>query len=160
MPICLPCQSETALLKVHDDVCRLVDTHGAAILVLLDLLAAFDTIDHPVLLTRLEIQFGITGVALKWIRSYLTDRYQSVEVGQSLSAKSRLAYGVLQGSVLGPLLFTLYTAALSGVLKKYGVRYRLYAEDTQVYLAFNLTDELDVKKAVDLLEQCLLDIKG
>ena len=126
----------------------------------LDLSAAFDTIDHGVLLTRMETGFGVTGEALKWIRSYLTDRYKSVKVRNSLSAKSRLAYGVPQGSVLVRLLFTLYTAPLSDVLKKYGVNYHLYADDTRVYLAFNPKDKLDVKKAVDLLEQCLLDIKG
>ena len=67
--------TETALLRVHDDICRAVDTKGAAILVLLDLSAAFDTIDFRILLSRLREYYGVRGTALKWLSSYITDRY-------------------------------------------------------------------------------------
>ena len=111
--------TETALLKVHDEVCQLVDAHGAAILVLLDLSAAFDTIDHDLLLTRLEARFGITGQALAWVSSYLSNRYQCVKINQTISCKRKFPFGVPQGSVLGPRLFTLYTAALSDIITKH-----------------------------------------
>ena len=73
--------TETALLRVQNDLLKAVDTHGGAILVLLDLSAAFDTIDHAKLLRALESQCGIIGTALNWFASYLTDLLQAVKIG-------------------------------------------------------------------------------
>ena len=73
-------------------------------LVLLDLSAAFDTIDHSTLLGCLQSWFGVCGSALNWFTSYLADRVQSVKIGSVLSNTCKLLYGVPQGSVLGPLL--------------------------------------------------------
>ena len=78
-------------------------------LTLLDLSAAFDTINHPILLDRLRDWFGIEGVALKWIVSYLNGRCQTINIQGKLSVPKSLIYGLLQGFVLGPLLFILYT---------------------------------------------------
>ena len=74
---------------------------------------AFDTIDHTILLRRLGNWFGVSGNALDWFKSYLTGRSQRIKLGNCLSSRSDLSFGVLQGSVLGPLLFTLYTTPLS-----------------------------------------------
>ena len=152
--------TETALLKVKNDLCRSVDDHGAAVLVLLDLSAAFDTIDHGILLRRLEERFGITGAALSWISSYLSDRKEVVRIGQSLSQERQLCYGVPQGSVLGPLLFTLYTSQLGDVIRELGVQYHLYADDTQLYLAFNPRHQPSIEEAVTLLRSCVGDVWG
>ena len=132
--------TETALLKVKNDICKFVDDQGAAALVLLDLSAAFDTIDHGILLRRLEARFGITGSALAWIASYLTDRKEVVLIGESKSNDRSLCYGVPQGSVLGPLLFTLYTSELGDVMRRFNIQFHLYADDTQLYLPFNPRD--------------------
>ncbi len=79
-----------------------------SLLVLLDLSTAFDTIGHNILLNRLENFVGISGSALAWFKSYLSDRHQFVAVNEEVSYRSQVQYGVPQGSVLGPLLFTLY----------------------------------------------------
>lgn len=95
-------------MKVSNDLLQLLDSGSCAILVLLDLSAAFDTIDHSILLHRLEKVVGIQGVALQWLSSYLKDRTFSVSIGSVSSRPVPLSCGVPQGSILGPLLFTLY----------------------------------------------------
>ena len=103
----------------------------ATALVLLDLSAAFDTIDHSTLLGCLLDWFGVGDSALKWFSSYLTERYQSVKIGSNLSNLQKLLFGIPQGSVLGPLLFSLDTSPLSTLIGKYkGVNFHFYADDT------------------------------
>ena len=93
-------------------VLSLLDMSAAFNTLVLDLPAAFDTLDHDILLK--DSTFGITGQALKWFSSYLSDRHQSVAVDNFRSHPLPLKYGVPQGSVLGPVLFTAYTEPLSG----------------------------------------------
>ena len=109
-------------------------------LVLLDLSAAFDTIDPKLLLARLE-GIGVDGVALKWFASYMQERHQTVNIGCSKSGSVPLRFGVPQGSVLGPFLFTLYTGPIDAIWRRHGIDYQLYADDTQVYLNFNVTHQ-------------------
>ncbi len=98
--------------------------------VLLDLSVAFDTIDHNILLTRLENFVGISGSALAWFKLYLSDRHQFVAVNEEVSYRSQVQYGVPQGSVPGPLLFTLYMFPLGNIIRKHGVSFHGYANDT------------------------------
>ena len=110
-----------------------VDHGDVAGLVLLDLSAAFDTVDHDILLQRLRVTFGITDVVHRWIRSYLSGRSQHVRRGQKKSTVTRLMCDVPQGSVLGPILFVLYTVDLISLIESHGLSAHLYADDTQVY---------------------------
>jgi hypothetical protein len=150
--------TETALLKVQNDILEALDDQKVAVLVLLDLSAAFDTIDHDTLLTRLSQDFAIQGEALKWFQSYLTDRTQAVTIGSERSSLQPLQHGVPQGSVLGSKLFGMYTKPLGTLVSQHGVLYHLYADDSQLYLAFNI-DNINVQdtscSAVATLEQSI-----
>ena len=144
-------------MRVHNDIMISLDNGNCVILVLLDLSAAFDTVNHDLLLSRLEKRFGITGTVLNWFKSYLCCRTQFVSINQSHSTKRGLLVGVPQGSVLGPLLYLLpvYTAPISDVIASRQLNYQLYAGDTQLYLAFK-TD--DVNLAIDRVVSCVSKI--
>ena len=152
--------TETALLRVLSDLLQAVDQKGGAILVMLDLSAAFDTIDHAVLLHALESQCGITGTVLRWFTSYLCDREQAVKIGQTVSDFLSVVFGVPQGSVLGPILFTLYTSPLGNIIKKHGLNYHFYADDSQLYVAFKPKDQISREEAIAKVEACSKDIKA
>lgn len=111
--------TETAILRVVNDILFEADNRKVVMLNLLHLSAAFDTIDHNIILKRLELTFRIKGCVLRWFMSYLSNRYQTVVIGNEMSYKCPLKYGVHQGSVLGPVLFTIYTQPLAGVIKNF-----------------------------------------
>ena len=138
---------------------RAVDMYRDAILVLLDLSAAFDMIDHTILLQALKDQCGIVGTALKWFSSYLMDRLQAVKIGQALSEFVQLLFGVPQGSVLGPILFTLYTSPLGAIVRRHGLMYHFYADDSQLYITFRPKDPTSKEDAVAKVEACAEDIR-
>ena len=125
--------TETALIRVVNDLYRASDQGNVSILSLLDLSAAFDTIDHSILCERLSSTFGLAGIVLRWFQSYLADRTQSVVVPGAQSPPSLLKYGVPQGSVLGPVLFTMYTKPLSSIIRLSGLSYHFFADDTQLH---------------------------
>ena len=107
---------ETALLRVHNDILKSIDNEQCVVLLQLDLSAAFDTVDHKILLHRLRSSFGIKGKALAWLQSYLTDLSQSVQIDGFTSSVRPLRFSVPQGSVLGPLLYLLYTTPLDDLI--------------------------------------------
>ena len=109
-----------------------MDKRLVSLLALLDLSAAFDTIDHNILLSRLQHSFGFSGTVLKWFSSYLSDRTQCVSIDNVMSSPSPLNYGVPQGSVLGPVLFSLYSQLLSDIVYSYKCSYHKYADDTEL----------------------------
>jgi len=105
------------VLRVLSDALTTANARQVTLLGLLDMSAAFDCVDHSILLQRLEKTFGVTGLVLQWLMSFLTDRTQQVAYQGTLSKLQRLLYGVLQGWVLGPLLFNLYAADISKVVE-------------------------------------------
>ena len=97
---------------------------------LLDQSAAFDTIDHGTLLGCLSSWFGVSGIVLEWFKSYLSDHFQCIKIGSILSGAKKLLCGVPQGSVLGPILFSLYTTPLSKVIRYHpSIGFHFYADD-------------------------------
>ena len=83
----------------------------------------FSTVDHQILLTRLKCRYSVKGDALAWMRSYLSNRFQYVRVANDCSSKQKLACGVPQGSVLGPILYSMYTAPIADVIKRHGMSF-------------------------------------
>jgi len=124
---------ETAVLRVLSDILNAVDLGDVAALILLDMSAAFDTVDHRILLQRLQSTFGIHDTVHQWFRSYLSGRRQCVRRGYIKSLITTLVCGVPQGSVLGPVLFVMYTVDLIQLIERHGLVPHLYADDTQVY---------------------------
>ena len=144
--------TETALLRVHNDISVSLDKGHVTALTLLDLSAAFDIIDHNTLTNRLAEWYGVSGMALAWFKSYLCGRHQKIKIDKSFSDSSLLEHGVPQGSVLGPLLFSLYTAPLSTIISSYGLSHHLYADDTQIYIS--LTGDT-ATESLKMLQSCI-----
>ena len=131
--------TETALLKILDDVYCNAGQLQSTLLIGLDLSAAFDTIDKSTLIARLRRSFGVEGLALDWISSYLANRSQHVRVGSSRSPPSVCEHGVPQGSVLGPILFSLYVAPVANVISAFNVSHHQYADECSSTLHLTTT---------------------
>ena len=127
-----------ALLNIIDQITQQLDSKALSLGIFIDLSKAFDTIDHNILINKLEI-YGIRGIALNWFKSYLSNRMQSVEVNCNMSSLRAITCGIPQGSILGPLLFVIYMndiVHVSSVMKII-----LFADDTNLLLnSTNLND--------------------
>lgn len=151
--------TETALLCIFEDLLTAIDNGEGCMLTLLDMSAAFDTVDHQILLSRLRYRYGISGTVHDWFRSYLYDRSQSVRIRNVNSPPMKLQFGVPQGSVLGPVLFILYTAPLHDVVISYGIRDHYYADDTQCYTKFKIDpDGHSQNETLSIMEKCVNQI--
>ncbi len=148
--------TETALIRVKNDLLLSCDHGCIFLLVLLDLIAAFNTIDHNILLNRLENILGISGSALAWFKSYLSDRHQFIAVNEEVSYRSQVQYGVPQGSVLGTLLFTLYMLPLGNIIRKHGVSFHCYADDTPLYISSQPGEKHQIEKHME----CIVKVKN
>ena len=147
---------ETALLRVYNDLLIAVDKGKEAILILLDYSAAFDTINHDLFFQRLSNRYGITGNVLKWFHSYFDARSQYVSVNNVLSTPHKPMEGVPQGSVIGPLSFTMYTAPLEDVIQNHDLGRMIYADDTQIYIILDHSNPL---QSISTIERCISSIK-
>ena len=127
-----PC--ETALLRVQNDIFVTLDAGRSTVFLLLDLSAAFDTIDHNILLHRLQFWFGFSSTALNLLSLFLSGRSQIVFTSKLKSQPNLLEYGIPQGSELGRLLYSLYTTPLLSVISNHpGIQCHFYVDDRQIY---------------------------
>ena len=164
--LCVPNQSaykpnhsvETALVCVQNDILRAMDNQNIVIMLLLDLSAAFDTVDHNVMLHRLTHDVGVGQTALKWFKSYMSDRVQAVHINGTTSPARPLTCGVPQGFVLGPQLFSIYAAPVSKIIRN-NLLSHFYADDTQIYITVKPHQE-DIDAAVESIEQCVTEIRS
>ena len=151
--------TETALMRVQNDILMSVDKKRGVVLIMLDLSAAFDTVDHSLLLGRMR-SAGVIGIAHQWFESYLTSRTQSVCLGRTKSLPSELLQGVPQGSVLGPVLFILYTGPIGQIIRHHQLDFHAFADDSQLYVSFKINDPTDEKAALTRIQACVREIKA
>ena len=146
---------ETALVLVQNDILQALDCHEEVIIVLLDFTAAFDTIDHQILLKRLPMRFGISGNVLKWLTSYVSDRQHVVKVENTTSSPVADMHGIPQGSVMGPVLFALYSSPIHDIIRKHELKSMIYADDIQIYVSFKPPER---EKVISQINACIKDI--
>ncbi len=152
--------TETALVKVQSDILRNMENQNVTLLVLIDLSAAFDTVDHGIVMDVLRSKYGICGPALEWHKSYLSNRKQCVNLGGIRSETSELQFGLPQGSCLGPVMFTQYASTLFEVIHQHLDSAHGYADDHQLYVAFSPNSVTSQQCALSTMENCLLDVKS
>ena len=144
------------MVRVSNDILISLVKGEEVVIILLDFSAAFDTIKHDNMLKRASHRFGISGKALDWIKSYLTGRTHTLVIGKDHSSSHVLSQGVPQGSVMGPILFTMYTSPLESLIDQHGVNKMFYTDDTQLYVAFKRTNLDDVSLKIS---ECMKTVK-
>ena len=152
---------ETSLVKLVNDILWNMDRQLVTSIVILDLSAAFDTVDHDLLLDVLEARFGITGTARKWYESYLKPRKFRVAIGEEKSQPRQLDYSVPQGSIQGAFLFIAYASTLEEIVDT-KLELNGFADDHSVRKAFKPSrlDHKEERETISLIEQSMLDIKS
>ena len=148
--------TEMALLDVLDRAFTAAVNKHVSLLIGLDLSAAFNTVNHDLLLARLQAEFGASGTVLIWLQSYLDGHSLFVKIGQHQSTTTELDTGIPHGSVLGPLLFAVYCSPVANIITAHGVPYYQYVVDTQLCLALH-ADNTAARLAV--LAECTTDVR-
>ena len=136
-----------------------MDKRNGVVLVLLDLSAAFDTIDHSILQDRLNQRIGLEDITLRWFRSYHNDRTQSIRINNVISDPIRVLYGAPQGSIMGPEEYKIYTLPVGDIFRKHNIEFHTYADDTGLYVTFSLTSQRELDSAIQRISACVADVK-
>ena len=148
--------TETLLIRIVNDLIIASDEKSCTVVMLLDLSAAFDTVDHTKLITILEKEIGVSGTALNWFRSFLSGRAQKVKIGPHESEEVIILFGVPQGSVLGPVLFNIYIRSLYVSVQRLNFNIFGFADDHQVFKQLKKPQEASV--LITQLPNCFTSI--
>ena len=157
--------TETAIPKVVNDLFLSLSKGNISVLALLDVSSAFDIVDHPILVHRLHAEFGFTDTVLQWFSSYLTDRTHFICLSNHCSAHAPVHSGVPQGSVLGPILFTMYIKPLSAIIDSHSIMHHSFADDLQLLMSAPLREYLSYfilcshAQVMSMLGQCIVHKK-
>ena len=151
--------TETALLHVKNNIMQYLHNQQAVFLVLLDLSAAFDMVEHSVLVHRMANEIGLSGTALDWYKSYFTNRTTKVCINDTFSDLHHMYYGLPQGSIVGPASFRIYIIPVGRIIRKHQIHYHMYADDIQLFLNFNPSDPNSIQSALSRLSNCISEIK-
>ena len=149
--------TETALLKVVNDMFLSINKGNISVLALLDISFAFDTIDHPILVNCHHTDFGFTDTVLQWFSSYLTDHTHYVSLSNHSSAFAPVHSGVPHSSVLGPILFTMYIKPLSAIIDSHSIIHHSFADDMQLQMSAS-PDE--IFELLHSMQSCISDVKA
>ena len=151
--------TETVLTAVFSDIISELDRGNLVLLSMLDLSAAFDCVDHDILLNRRNTSYGIRSISHQWLTSYLSSRTQSVRYNSSASPAEITHFGMPQGSVLVPLLIFLYTADLHLTATRHGFRSHYYADDSQLHISCSPDEALQCRTRERTIK-CIADINA
>ena len=147
--------TESVLLHFYNELALAKARNLSTCIVFLDLSAAFDTVDHSFLIDRLSKRYGFSDVVLNWFTSYLSERSQRIVVNYSMSDWHPVCQGIPQGSVLGPLLYSLYASPASDIIESYNLSFHTYADDIAIFISF---DSNNCSNALLTLQNCTLHL--
>ena len=149
--------TETALLRVVNDLFLSLNKGNISVLALIDFSSAFDTIDHPIIVQRLHTDFGFTDAVLQWFSSYLTNRTHYISLSNHCSDFTHVHSGVPQGSVLGPILFAMYIKPLSAIIDSHSIIHHSFADD----LLLQMSAPPDrISEILHSMQSCIGDVKA